>query len=184
MQRQGAVALEAAQIHELVDRRRHAGHRTFDIPNATEHSGGGNRIAPRREPVQEPRVPRDAGQRVLEIVRDRTEKLVSDRGLLVGVFRRGSLLALPFIRLQLEGDQVGQDLQECDGAFRQRGGLRIEGAEDAKMLPVATNQGNGDVALDPVELPGGVVCEARVFTRLRDDERRDRAADIISERAR
>lgn len=154
------------------------------MPQTGQQAVGWDGAASLSQSLHQGGVAVNAGQRVLEIVRDGRQELVTEDGLALGLLDLGLLEALPFVGLKLEGDQVRQKLEDLEDLLGEVGGLGVQGAQDAELLAVTPRERDGDVALDPVQAPGRVIGEAGIRAGVVDEQWRDRATDNASKRRR
>ena len=126
----------------------------------------------------------DDGERVLEIVGDGREELIAGRGELPCSLDFLGLCLLLLVGLKLERDQIGEEGEQAEHILGQRARQRVQGAEYPKWAAITAAERDRDVALDAVQAPGRVIGEAWIGAGVRDEQRRDRAANIFSKRGR
>ena len=89
----------------------------------------------------------------------------------------------PFLHVQMEADQIGEQLEHADRlGFVQTGGPGVYGAQGAEEPPVRTVDRHRDIALETIHSRRRVAAENFILRDIIDDHKLAAVADLIANR--
>ena len=123
------------------------------------------------------------GERVPEIVGQNSDKLLAQLGRFLRVQQSGILLRCASLRIQMEGDQLGEVLEHADDFWPvQPRRTRIDCAQCAEESAVRKNDGHRNVALKPVHSWRMMIAEMFVLSDVIDNAGSAAITNLVADR--